>query len=48
MSENESIERYELIATIYKLTSAPNPGAANFADSVWADDPFDGQSNHYG
>jgi hypothetical protein len=34
MSEYESIETYELIATIYKLNSAPNPGAAKFDDGV--------------
>jgi hypothetical protein len=48
MSEYESIERYELIATIYKLTSTPNLGAAKFGDGVWADDPYDGQDDHCG
>jgi hypothetical protein len=32
--ENESVERYELIVTIYKLTLAPNPCAAKFGDGV--------------
>jgi hypothetical protein len=32
--ENESMERYELKVTIYKLTLAPDPGTAKFGDGL--------------
>jgi hypothetical protein len=38
MGEYESVETYELIATIYKLNSTPNLGATKFGNGVWADD----------